>query len=415
MIHQPIPLSAARALALHTQLLDAPASQPPTIDSIYNVVESLGCVQIDTLQMVARSQYLVIWSRLGSYNPADFDRLIFSPDDRRLFEYWRHAMSIIPLKFYRYQMPHMTTFRNNDGSKWYEKWLNEDGSHREVLGQVLDRIRDEGPLRAADFEYDGPRRDSWWDWKPAKRALEYHFTAGNLMITDRVNFQRVYDLAERVLPDWVDTNEAAAEAADRHHVEQAVRSLGICRPLQAAEYAYMKRTPVRQIIKELIEDGTITTVQGVLSDGEAHELIVHRDNLKLLEQAADGALIPERTTFLSPFDSLFWARGRDEDFWHFRQALEAYKPAKDRIWGYFCLPTLHRDRLVGRFDPKLDRKSGTLYLRALYLEPDIYPDEELVTDVAGAMRDFLKFHEATDLVIEKSDPVDFGDKLRASL
>jgi uncharacterized protein YcaQ len=407
------PLPALRALALHTQGLSAPHGQTPAPapGAIYDVIERLGCLQIDTLQMVARSHYLVLWSRLGSYDPADLDRLIYRDGERRLFEYWGHAASIIPLADYRYRLPHMRLFAEN-ASRWWKRWLDEPGSDQ-VIEHVLARIRADGRLRAADFKHDGAQRGSWWDWKPAKRALEYLFRRGDLMIADRVNFQRVYDLRERVLPDWVDASAASKAESDRHHVEGALRALGVCRPLQAAEYAYLKRGTARPIVEGLIGEGVAVEVAGELAGGEVETLAVHRDNLPLLEQAADGALPARRTTFLSPFDSLFWARGRDEDLWGFRQVLEAYKPEKDRIWGYFCLPILHHDRLVGRFDPKLERKTGTLRLKALYLEPGVEPDEALIADVAGALGDFMAFHRAADLVIERSDPADFGERLLA--
>ena len=118
-----------------------------------------------------------------------------------------------------------------------------------------------------------------------------------------------------------------------------------------------------------------------------------------------------RTTFLSPFDNLFWAARRDEMFWGFHKALECYLPAPKRVYGYFCLPILHKERLVGRFDPKLERKTGRLILRALYLEPGVKPDEQLVKDISSAMRDFMAFHEARELVIERSQPAVLGKKL----
>ena len=139
--------------------------------------------------------------------------------------------------------------------------------------------------------------------------------------------------------------------------------------------------------------------------------MVHRDTLPLLQRAAEGEVKAERTTFLSPFDPLFWAWDRDQKLWGFRQLLECYKPAAKRVYGYFCLPILHKDRLVGRFDPKLERKSLVMQLNALYLEPGVEPDDELVADVAGAMRDFLAWHGAKSLRIEKSEPAEFGEKL----
>jgi uncharacterized protein YcaQ len=182
-------------------------------------------------------------------------------------------------------------------------------------------------------------------------------------------------------------------------------------PRHAGDYTWMKVTRSRPIVASLVKDGTLVPITGKLVDGTTAELVVHRDNLSLLEQAADGALQSERTTFLSPFDNLWWAARRDEMFWGFHKALECYLPAPKRVYGYFCLPILHKDRLIGRFDPKLERKTGTLILRALYLEPGVKPGEELVKDVAVAMRDFMKFHDARELVIERSEPVAFGKKL----
>ena len=418
------PLAAVRALALHAQALTTPAGAepPPTPDAICEVVERLGCVQLDTLQVVRRSHYLVPWSRLGRYDPANLDRLIYgalaSPEGenpRRLFEGWLHAACIIPLSEYRYRLPYMRRLRERPARRT-QRWLSRPGS-AELLAAAMERIRRQGPLRAADFEYTGPKRGSWWDWKPAKTALEHLFACGDLMVADRVNnFQRAYDLRERVLPDWVDRTEPTWDDMARHVLEHAVRSFGLCRPGQAADYIHsIKRTPARPFVEELLAEGVFLAVQADLSDGKRRRLIVHRDNLSLLKRAADGALTAERTTFLSPFDNLFWARGRDEQLWGFRSVLEAYKPRRDRKWGYFCLPILHRDRFVGRFDPKMERQAGTLRLKSLYLEPGIDPDGELVSGVAAAMRDFMAFHDARDLVVEGSQPVAFREKLLAAL
>jgi uncharacterized protein YcaQ len=405
----PIPLAASRALALYAQGLHALPGKADR-DTIYSVVERLGCVQIDTLQMVARSQYLLMWSRVGRYDPADFDALIFEPGDRRLFEYWKKAACIIPLRDYRYSLPQMRHRRENPGAWWQARFLEEEENWR-LLEQVRERIAEEGPLRAAQFEYNGPKRDSWWDWKPAKHALEHLYNIGDLMIASRVNFQRVYDLRERVLPEWVDQTEPTPAETHRYHIEQAAKALGICGPYQAGDYTFMRRGDARPALTTLIKAGTLLEVEAELVSGETATMIIHRDLLPALQRALDGELVPQHTTFLTPFDSLFWARGRDEQLWNFRQALEAYKREPDRIWGYFCLPILHHDRLVGRFDPKLDRKTRTLTLRALHLEPGIEPDEQLVADVAAAMRDFMAFHNANTLEIEPKGHAGFRKKL----
>jgi len=420
----PYTLDAVRALALHAQGLTIPlgAEPAPTCEAIYDVVRQLGCVQIDTIHVVRRSHYLVLWSRLGCYDPADFERLIYGDprapsgeDPRRLFEGWLHAASIIPFDEYRYRLPHMRKVRENP-AKMSRKWLAEPGT-ADLLQHVRDRIRREGPLGAADFPYDGPKRGGWWDWKPTKNALAHLFAWGDLLVADRVgNFQIAYDLCERVLPHWVDRTEPTWDEMARHRLEQAVRSFGVCRPNRAADYASeIKRTAAQPLVEQLLAGGILQEVQARLCDGEIHKLIVHRENLPFLEQAADGALAAERTTFLSPFDSLFWPEGRDEKLWGFHKTLEAYKPKAQRKWGYYCLPILHKDRLVGRFDPKLEREAGVLYLRSLYLEPGIEPAPDLVVDVAAVMRDFLAFHGAHDLGIEKSEPAAFGEKLLAAM
>ena len=409
------PLSALRALALHVQGLgDEVSARPsPSPDAIYAAIEKIGWLQLDALQMVRRSQDLVLWSRLGSYDTTDLARLLSDRRERRVFEYWLHAACIIPLTEYRYLLPRMR--RNLEATNgWDQEWLQMRGNGR-LVRDVLARVKIDGPVRAADFQRDGPRRGSWWDWKPAKRALERLYNQGELMIADRINFQRVYDLKDRVLPDWVDATEPTHEEATTHLLERSIRSLGVCRIAQVGDYAHIKRGAARPVLERLAADGAIVTVKARLSDGETREMVVHRDNLSLLGRAADGDLAPVRTTFLSPFDNLFWGRGRDQELWSFRHMLEAYKPEKARIWGYFCLPILHEGRLVGRFDPKLDRKAGVLRLKAVYLEPGVDPDERLVAGVAGAMRDFMAFHDATELVVEQSDPKEFGVTLTTIL
>jgi hypothetical protein len=402
-------LNTVRTLALHAQGLAQPPAIQPSLETIEQIVERVGCVQIDTLHVVQRSHYLVLWSRLGTYNTVDFDQLSYDPGRRRLFEGWQRCASYIPLKDFRYQLPHIQRMQVEPGT-WYHRWLAQVG-HREMVPLVLERIRQEGGLRSADFKDGVKRAGSWWNWKPAKVALEYQYACGELMISQRVNFQRVYDLTKRVMPDWVDTTPPTPEERDRFWIEQGAKALGICHPMQAADYSYRKRTPSKPILEALLKEGVLVPVKAEQADGKSAELVVHRDNLGLVEQAAGGALKAEHTTFLSPFDSLFWAKGRDAQLWNFRHCLEAYIPEPKRQWGYFCLSILHKGRMVGKFDPKLERNTGLLRLKALYLEPGVALDEELLHDVATAMVDFMRFHKAKDLVVEKSQPAEFGEKI----
>ena len=411
------PVSAVRAVALDSQGLASPRAGSPDQDAVYSAIHKVGWVQIDTLQMVHRSQYLVLFSRLGNYDTGHLDRLLSggtgSAQGRRLFEYWRHAACLIPLAEYRYSLLQARRYRGGRG-KWGSHWLRQPGNRR-LVETVLERVRSGGPARSADFERDGPRRGSWWDWKPAKRALEHLYNQGELMVADRVNFQRIYDLAERVLPSWVDLVEPTEAEASSYLLERAMRALGICDPRQVPDYTGLKRMEARPFVEQLIKDGTFASVNARLASGEVHSLVIHRDDLPRLEQAADGALNPSHVTLLSPFDNLFWAKGRDMEFWSFEQVLEAYKPQPTRRWGYFCMPILLGDRLVGRVDPKLERGTGTLRLVSIYLEPDVSPSEEVVASLAAALREFMAFHDAHDLVVERSRPAGLGPRIMRAL
>ena len=406
------PLPALRATVLHAQRLTAPngASPAPTAAAIVDLVTALGYVQIDALHVVNRAHYLTLWARFGSYRLDDFDALVYGPD-RRLYEGWGHAASIIPLEHWRYHR--WRTDRAHSFNPAYREWLDKR-ANRALVDRVLERVRAEGPLRVGDFETDGGRRGTWWDWQPPKMALEALFAWGDLMVAERVSFHRVYDVKERVLPEWVDTTPVPDDEGRRFCLEQAARALGVFDARHLTLYAYMRATPARPTIAAMLADGTLVEVRGESTAG-VRKWLVHRDNLALLQRAADGELRASRTTFLAPFDSLFWAAGRDEALWSFTQRLECYKPAADRVYGYFSLPILHGDRLVGRFDPKLDRGAGLLHLNTLHLEPGVKPDEELVAGVATAMRDFLAWHGATGLKIRKGGAAAFGKKVVKAL
>ncbi len=187
------PLSALRAVVLHTQHLTTPNGVTPasTPESIVDLVTDLGYVQIDTLHVVNRAHYVTLWARFGSYAIEDLHTLLYTANQRRLYEGWGHAASIIPLEHYRYHK--WRTDQNISFNPGFHEWMKKNGNH-ELVKQTLERIRSEGGLRVRDFEYKGPKTGVWYDWKPSKMALEALFAHGDLMVADRVNFQRVYDL-----------------------------------------------------------------------------------------------------------------------------------------------------------------------------------------------------------------------------
>jgi hypothetical protein len=417
----PYPLYAVRTLALHAQGLGASLDpgHKPGIDDVYAAIERVGWVQIDTLQVINRAAYVTLWSRLGNYDTALLDKLLYddgntsSDNERRLFEYWAHAACIIPLTVYPHFLPQMRQRREGKGT-WHANWVaNPD--NQQMVKTIHAQVRENGAARPADFRTGKRAPGSWWNWDGAKIALEHLYDIGDLAIANRINFQRIYDIRERVLPAWVDREEPPKDEALRKLLEISMRAQGICTPSQVCNYLKMKSTEAKPQVEALIADGTFVKVNALLADGKPHEQLVHRDNISLLEAAADGGLRVRRTTFLNPFDSLFWARERVLAMWNFQQTIECYVPAPKRKWGYFCLPILNKRNLVGRFDPKLERKTGLLRIKALYLEAGVKPSDRLASSVAKSMRDFMRFHGATDLVIERSDPAEFGQKLMLAL
>ena len=352
------PLAALRATVLHVQRLTSPerATRRPLAERIVDLVTALGYVQVDTLHVVHRAHDLTLWSRLGRYRLADFHQLIYADGHRRLYEGWGHAASIMPLEHFSLQRwrSDRTVSYNPAFNAWVRKAAN-----RKMMTRILERVRADGGLRVGELAAESERDQSreWYQWRPSKMALEALFARGDLMVSKRVHFQRVYDLRERVLPDWVDTTPLDPDQARRACLEQAARALGVFDPRHLTLYAYMRATPARSLGRSLIDEGAVVPI-GAKSTAGVRTWLIHRDNLPLLERAADSAVPVERTTFLSPFDSLFWAWGRDQLLFGFQHRMEFYKPAAQRVHGYFCMPILHRDRLVGRFDPRLDRASG---------------------------------------------------------
>ncbi|HET8631663.1 MAG TPA: crosslink repair DNA glycosylase YcaQ family protein [Thermomicrobiales bacterium] len=392
---------AVRALHLAAQGLLAPGCGGATKDDVLATIRRMGALQIDAINVVTRSQYLVLWSRLGRYDPAWLDELLA---EGRLFEYWAHAACFLPSEDY-------PLFRRGmlDGARWANTWLAE---HPDVVGRVLAHIRERGGVQAADFARADGRSGGWWDWKPEKAALEALHTAGEVMIARREGFQRVYDLRERVLPGWDDAATPCAASARRELVLRAVRALGAAPARWVHDYYRLPRRPVAATLTALAAEGALCCARVA---GWDEPVYLHPDHLALAEAAHEGALAPGRTTLLSPFDPLVWDRARAEELFGFAYRIEVYTPAARRRYGYYTLPILHGDRLVGRVDPKAERRQGRLVARAVHLEPGVATDDALLTGLAGALRDLAGFLATPEVVVERTDPAGLLPALRDRL
>jgi uncharacterized protein YcaQ len=275
---------------------------------------------------------------------------------------------------------------------------------------VLAHIRANGPARSADFERTDGKAGGWWEWKPEKRALEVLFTTGQLMIARRQQFHRVYDLAERVLPDWDDARMPSVAATRQRFVLDAVRALGVAKAAWIPDYHRTK--PPHLDPQSLADEGLLLRAR---VEGWKEPVYVHPDHADLLAQAARGALQATLTSVLSPFDPVVWDRRRALDLFGFDYRLECYTPAEKRRYGYFTLPLLRRGALVGRVDAKAHRKTGVFELKSLVLEPGVRVSERLVRDLAGAFGRCARWHGCGQVVLAHAEPAALAVPLAAAL
>jgi len=398
-------LPAARALALAAQGLDRRPRRRARKADVLEAVRRMGALQIDTISVVARSPYLVLWTRLGDYEPRWLDELLA---EGAVFEYWSHAACFLPTEdypLYRHRMiaPHSMGWM-------YHRALME--KHREKAEALLAGIRENGPVRSVDFGRRDGQRSGWWEWKPEKRMLESLVTAGELMIARREGFQRVYDLRERVLPGWDDARLPPREETERALALRAVRALGVTQAGWVADYFRTSRKTTRALPARLADDGALLRVE---VEGWAEPGYVHPDHAEALRRAADGTLKPVLTTLLSPFDPLVWDRQRALAMFGFDYRLECYTPAPKRRYGYFTLPILRRGALVGRVDAKAHRKAGTFEVRALHFEPGVRLSDALLADVARAIAECARWHGTPRVAVRASDPPQAASRISALL
>jgi len=396
-------MAGARALHLAAQGLLQPRRKKAVKADVLAAIRRMGVLQIDTIHVVNRSPYLVLWSRLGDYPQAWLEQLLA---EGALFEYWAHEACFVPIEDYGL-LRHRMLDPGAMGWKYSEKWMVEQ---RASVDAVLAHVRANGPTRSADFERTDGQAGGWWQWKPEKRSLEVLFTSGALMIAGRRQFQRIYDLAERVLPHWDDSRMPAMDATQRTLALQAVKALGLAKASWIADY-YRTRPP-RLDPETLVADGLLLRAR---VDGWDEPVYVHPELAELAQQAAAGALAPTVTTLLSPFDPVVWDRRRALELFGFDYRLECYTPAEQRRYGYFTLPILRRGALVGRIDAKAHRAAGVFELKMLAFEPGVKLSERLLRDVAGAVRRSAAWHGCPQVRVARSEPEQAGALLEAML
>ncbi|MEP7185446.1 MAG: crosslink repair DNA glycosylase YcaQ family protein [Rhodanobacter sp.] len=405
-------LPQARRLQLAAMgLLRSPARRAK-FEDVVAAIKRMRLLQIDTIHVVARSPYLVLHSRLGNYPMAWLERALA---EGRLVECWAHEACFV-------SAADMAWHLAGTGSRAYH-WAQRHAEkmHREQrpeMDALLATVSLSGPVRAADFER---KRDSgasgWWAWKPEKRWLEAWFALGKLMVARRENFQRVYDVSERVLDRLDPPFDASADPPSPAQVRElaiadSVRALGVTSAAWIADYFRLRPKVTDQELIPMVSRGELMAVAVA---GWAMPGYVHRDHLDLLEKAFAGRLRATHTALLSPFDPLIWDRARARAMFDFEYTIECYTPAAKRRYGYFVLPILHRGRLIGRLDAKAHRGEGVFEIKAIFLEPDVAIDGGLIKALAKTILATARWHETREVKLVRAKPVALMKPLRMAL
>ncbi|MBT1705797.1 winged helix-turn-helix domain-containing protein [Chryseosolibacter indicus] len=374
--------SQARKIILHAAGLSKRAQFGKGIEAVFKLIDHLGFVQLDSNYVIERAHHHTIASRVPDYKPEWLDQL---QTEGRIFEFWTYAAGYLPMHDFRFSLPVKESFAAR------RKSLTQ--AEINLMRNVLDRIGREGPLMAKDFENDRVTKSTgWWDWRPSKVALERLHLDGRLMVVQRKDFQKIYDLPENVLPPDVDATNVTIEAYSRHLIMRSLKALGIAYQKEIAfRGRYVKHT-VKTELQKLVEAGEVCSVD--IKNFKSSPLYM------LPEYVNKKIALSEEVFILSPFDPLNVYRHRLKDFFDFDYQVECFVPEAKRKYGYFSLPILAGDTFIARMDSKADRKKSVLMINNLHFES---------VDIAGttlnklikAIIKFAEFNRCQAITIKK--------------
>ena len=397
-IKHPQELARLRRLALAAQGLLQAQPYGRGLAGARKAINHIGYVQIDTISVVERAHHHVFHSRVPKFKPAMTNQML---RDRDIFEYWAHAAAFLPITDFRFSLPYKHAIKSGQ-IHWYR------ARDKKLMGELLARIRTDGPIRSRDVETDTTKRAGWWDWKPAKKALEQMYMEGDLMVSDREGFQKSYDLTERVLPAHVNSQMPSMEEFAAHIVDQQLRCHGFA-SLKGLTYQRRNaglRKAVKALINERLAQRTLEQVQ------------VRSGEIFILEKGALERPVPRlnnRMLILSPFDNSVIQRERLKALFQYDYQLECYVPATKRQYGYFCLPLLYRDEFIGRMDCKAHRKTRHLEIKSLHFEQHNFDEESVIAAFVDAITQFCHFQNCDSVSLTKAYPKHLLQRLRSAL
>ncbi len=361
--------------------------------SSLDVINRLGYVQIDTLSVAERAHHHVFHSRDLTYTKGDLDEMMC---EKKVFEYWSHAASYLPISDYRFSL-----IRKNQFAKGESHWFPQN---KKMNRYVFDRIKAEGALQSKDFKHTRDESGAWYDWKPAKIALEQLFMEGKLMVSERRSFQKVYDLTDRVLPSDLDISTPSLSAYCQHLIISTLKAQGIA---SINEIGYLRKgikPDLTKAIAKLVKSGEIVSIK--IEDVDQH--FFSRPNLSYQK-------LPQAVHILSPFDNLVIQRKRLLTLFDFDYQIECYVPEAKRKYGYYSLPVLYGDQFVARFDPKADRKTGVFTVKNIWFEKGFEPNEDFFIKFSKKLERFAIFCGCDQVAVEKSEPATYRKELKRTI
>lgn len=387
-------LREVQKLVLLSQRLPASKFVGTARNATLTAIEHLGYIQIDTISVIERAHHHTLYNRNPSYQAAHIQELIA---DKKVYEYWAHAASFLPMVDFRFSLPRKHAIASGKQKHWFKQ-------DAKLMDLVTGRIKAEGPLMAKDFDKKGIKFGEW-KTAPTKQALENLFMQGELMITKRVNFHKVYDLTERVLPSSINTTTPTQEEYGRFLITNYLRANGVG-TLQEMTYL-LKHTKaiVTGALKQMLVHGEIAQLRVADSD-----YYVLPESLELLNKP----LSRKKLHILSPFDNLLIQRKRTSAIFGFDYLLECYIPQHKRKYGYFSLPILWNGKLVARMDSKVDRKKEIFHIHQLTLEASLKNKEKFAAALNKELKSFLMFNKCTAVRLHTTSPSSFQEYFEQS-
>ena len=390
----------ARRLAISAQRLTGPRPRP-TADGMLELFRDLRCVQIDPIRAVERTELLVLWSRLGKFDPAVLEQLLWQ--DKTLFEYWAHCASIVLTEDYpifRHQMA-----RHAEKYPQDQEWVETNGAQRDHIYARLHAVGAQSTAAFDDLIEREWQSSGWNGNRNVGMVLMHLWFNGELAVAGRSGNKKLWHLAQEWMPQWTPRHELEPEALTYIAAQHALRSLGAGSARHIRQHFIRSKYPkLEQVLKQLVKEGKVEPLQ-VVEKGQPWKetWYIHADRLPLLEQIEAGDW-RGRTVLLSPFDNLICDRVRTEQLFNFYYRIEIYVPKAKRQYGYYVLPILHGDQLIGRVDSRMDRKAGRYYVENVYAEENAPMTKKAGRELGRALRNLARFLGTNQVVYGENIP-----------